>query len=208
MRIVPTILAETPAEYDLMYDRVAPLSQRLHIDISDTRFAPGKTISIAQVQPSFDHELDLHLMVENPLLHIDTAISLQPHLVIIHAESEHAYDALRKLHDTGIAAGIALLPGSDPGRHRSLIEMVSHVLLFTGNLGYNGGNFNVAALERASGVRDIKQGLELSVDGGVNETIVATCLQAGIDVLYTGGFIQDSADPKAAFALLENHITS
>jgi ribulose-phosphate 3-epimerase len=201
--VVPTVLAATPDEYAIMMERARSLNERVHVDICDGKFADATTIGLAQVNVPDDTMLDLHLMVRDPAAQLETALSLHPHLIIFHAESEgDVAGCIRHTQELGIKAGIALLQSTEVATVRSLIVAADHALVFTGRLGHNGGELAIGQLTKASAIRALKPNIEISVDGGVVETNAAQVAGRGVNVLYVGEFLQAAADPKAAYAAI------
>lgn len=200
--VVPTVLASTPEQYGQMLERARGLTDRVHIDICDGQFADSQTITLGQVQPADDYKLDLHLMVKQPLEYIDTAISLKPNLIIIHAEAaadDGVEATLTHCRTLGIRAGVALLPATLPETAAGLIRLADHVLIFTGLLGHNGGQFDPEQLAKVEDVRRLNPTSEISVDGGVGVENASLIQLQGVNVLYVGGAIQDAEDPQKAF---------
>jgi len=205
--VVPTVLATTPDEYSAMLARAEGLSQRVHIDICDGRFADAVTIGLAQVQVGADTQLDLHLMLQDPVSQMETALSLKPSLIIFHAEaSGDLAGAMAHAQELGVKAGVGLLPQTSAESARALIEAANHVMIFTGLLGHNGGQFQTDQLTKAAEVRAIKPEVELSVDGGVSDQNASLIVLQGIDVLYTGSFLHQAEDPQAAFDSISRQI--
>jgi ribulose-phosphate 3-epimerase len=205
--VVPTVLATTPDEYGIMLVRAESLSARVHIDICDGRFAQNQTIGLAQVQAGANTQLDLHLMLQDPVAQLETALSLKPHLIIFHAESNgDIMTALGRVRELGIRAGVAILPQTAVDAATPLIEHADHVLIFTGHLGYNNGDFQPDQLERVPAVRAIKPDVEISVDGGVTDRNAALIALQNVNVLYAGGFIQQAEDPQAAFESISRQV--
>jgi ribulose-phosphate 3-epimerase len=205
--VVPTVLAATPEDYTRRLQLAARLSRRVHVDICDGRFAAGATVGLAQVHLPAGMQLDLHLMLEEPVLQLETALSLHPSLIIFHAESHgDLAPAMKQVQDLGIKAGVALLPATTPEQVQELVEQADHVLIFTGTLGQNAGVFQPGQLAKASQIRAIKPDVELSVDGGVNDQNAASIVSKGVDVLYMGAFLHDAADPLATFATLADRV--
>lgn len=197
--VVPTVLATSPEQYQQMYDLARSLSLRVHVDISDGKFTDTSTLGVAQVHRDDDAELDLHLMVEDPSLILESAISLKPRLIIFHAESQGDI-AASMLHcrELGVRAGVAILPKTSVESAKDLIAKADHVLIFTGNLGHNGGDFALDQLTKVNEIRAIKPSAEIGVDGGVNDRVASLIVVEGVDVLYSGSFLQEAEDPKAA----------
>jgi ribulose-phosphate 3-epimerase len=206
-KVVPTVLATTPSEYQTKLERASGLSKRVHVDICDGEFASNKTIGLAQVHYDEDIEVDLHLMLKDPAAQLQTALSLKPRLIIIHAEAEgDLLPIIEQMRSVGIQAGVALLPQTTPEKAEKLIQKADHVLIFTGTLGQNGGLFQHDQLLKTEKVRDINPEVEISVDGGISDLNGALIATQGIDVLYVGSFLQDAVDPAAALASLNHQI--
>ncbi|HUC87514.1 MAG TPA: hypothetical protein VMR75_04360, partial [Candidatus Saccharimonadales bacterium] len=181
--IVPTVLATTPDELGTMLDRAESLSERVHIDISDGQFTPNPTVGLAQVQVGENTLLDLHLMLQDPMAQLETALSLKPNLIIFHVESGgDLMGGLGHVRQVGIHAGVAILPQTPVEAARALIEHADHVLIFTGHLGYNNGDFQPDQLERVAAVRAIKPDVEVSVDGGVTDRNAALIALEDVNV--------------------------
>jgi ribulose-phosphate 3-epimerase len=187
--------------------RVSKFATRIQIDISDGIFAPNQTINLAQVYWSDKLVVDLHMMVNRPDDYLHEYIALSPNMVIIHAEANEGalnkYDLSNHLHQLGIKFGLGLLGPTSVQSNRELIELADHVLIFTGNLGHYGGQMDMKILEKIKEVKNIKPSIEIGIDGGVNQKTALKALEAGADVLNVGGFIQQSANPQGAYAILQ-----
>lgn len=198
--VVPTVLATNPDDYAAMFERAQSLSPRVHVDIADGRFTDSTTIGLAQVQPTGDTLLDLHLMLEDPVAQLETALSLKPNLIIFHAESNgDLAGSMEHIRELGVKAGVGILPQTGVDACQKLVEKADHVLIFTGLLGHNDGQFQTDQLAKAEDIRAIKPGVEISVDGGVNDQNAALIVLQNIDVLYAGGYIQEADDPQEAY---------
>lgn len=199
--VVPTVLAATPEEYQTMLARAESLSQRVHIDICDGAFADNQTIGLAQIQVEEGVEIDLHLMLQDPATQLENALSLKPRVIIFHAEaSGDIAGCMAHTQELRIKAGVAILPETSVESARGLIEKADHVLVFTGTLGHNGGEFKSDQLPKVAEIRAIKPAVEISVDGGITDLNAALVVLEDADILYVGGFVQMAPDPEAAYA--------
>jgi ribulose-phosphate 3-epimerase len=203
--ICPTVLAEDPHAYREQMARIQPFAERIQIDIADGEFAPNKTVAPIQVYWPEGVLADLHLMVKNPMQHLETVVSLQPNLVIVHAEAGgDIRGMILELQSVGIKAGVALLKESKPEDYDDVISLADHVLLFAGDLGHFGGTADMDVLKKIPDVRAFAATVELGWDGGVNNENTPLLVQAGIEVLNVGGFIQNADDPQKAYEQLVN----
>ncbi len=204
VKVVPTILAATIDDYETRLKRVQPFARRIHIDISDGKFTDTATIGLGQVECDDGMVVDLHLMVSDPERAIEAVVELKPSLVIIHFEADGEHDELfEALHEAGIKAGLAILPETSVDEVAELLGSVDHLLVFTGTLGHNGGQFKQNCLAKVAQAQAINPDLEIAVDGGIDDTTGEKAVAAGVDVLDCGSFIHNAADPEAAYHKLE-----
>jgi len=205
--IAPAILAETPDDYKAQVERVHTFTERVHIDICDGEFAPTFTIGAAQVWWPQDWTVDIHAMVARPSEHLETLISLKPHMIIFHAEtSEDIVPILEHVKKFEIKAGLALLRSTVPASVQPAIQAADHVMIFSGELGKYGGTASLMQLEKVRLIKNIKPDVEIGWDGGVNVENAYSLAQGGVDVLNVGATIANSQDPQTVYATLVNEI--
>ncbi|MGH7196586.1 MAG: hypothetical protein ACREGJ_02345 [Candidatus Saccharimonadales bacterium] len=201
--ICPTVLAENPHAYREQMARIAPFAKRVQIDLADGEFAPVRTVNPVQVYWPEEILADLHLMLKKPAEHTETIISLQPHLVIVHAEAEgDLLGMMRQLRAVNIKCGVALLKESNPNDFRDIIGEVDHVLIFSGDLGHFGGQADMEMLRKIGPIRSINANVEIGWDGGVSGENAAQLALGGVEVLNVGGYIQRAEDPAEAYKRL------
>lgn len=202
--IVPTITAINAQEFREQMARIAPFAKRVHIDFSDGQFAPVKLVNPVQAYWPEGIVADFHFMFTNPLQHLETAISLKPDLVIVQAEAQgDLLGMLRELRAVNIKTGVALLQQSSPEQYQELIAECEHVLIFSGNLGHQGGSYaDLRMLAKVRQIRAINATAEIGWDGGINAENAAQLVLSNIEVLNTGAAIQKAPDAKAAYEAL------
>lgn len=203
--ICPSILATYGEEYARQIERVAPFAQRIHIDVADGVFAPNKTVGANELWWPGGIRADLHVMYARPIEIMDSIIALGPQLVIVHAEAEGDFKTLaRRLHFHGIEAGIAVLPNTPIEYILPGIDLIDHVLLFSGDIGHYGGVANLDILDKVAQIRAHSKRTEIGWDGGVLPENVKQIADAGVEVIISGGFIQKAEDSAAAYATLQS----
>ena len=147
--IVPSILSADKEEYRMQVERINIFTRRVQIDVTDGVFAPSQTLDITDVWWPKNWQADLHLMVAQPSLYLDTILKLNPSLCILHAEaSENLFPVFDSLKSAGIKTGVALLPSTYPGNAKAYIDVVDHVLIFAGQLGAQGGQADLMQMEK------------------------------------------------------------
>lgn len=205
--VCPCVTAPDAHAYREQMARVAPFAKRVHVDFSDGELAPVKLVNPIQAYWPEGILADLHLMIKNPAEHIETVISLQPHMVIFHAEAEgDLLGMMRQLRAVNIKTGVALLQSTDPESARNLIADADHVLIFSGDLGHFGGTADLTLLKKVGQIRGISANVEVGWDGGVSPENIAQLSLGGVEVFNAGGAIQHAPDPQEAYATLEKNI--
>lgn len=200
--ICPTVTATDIKEYGQQIRRIQGFANRVHLDFMDGIFAPVKLVSLDEIWWQPGPMVDLHIMYQKPLDYLETIIRLQPHLVIIHAEADDTNKFLEELEGLGIKKGLALLSGTTVESIEHLLPMLDHVLIFSGDLGHFGGKVDISLLDKAKKLKELKPGIELGWDGGINDTNVTSLASGGIDVLNVGGYIQKADNAENAYDTL------
>ncbi len=205
--ICPTVTANDPHEFRAQMERIAPFAHRVHIDLMDGEFTTSKSPDLAQIW--WPHELtaDIHLMYKRPMDYIDQLIKLKPSMVIIHNEAEvHHMHFAAQLHKEGIEVGLAILQDTPVEYAYQIMHSFDQILVFSGNLGYHGGEADLGLLDKVRKIRDHHPDGEIAWDGGINDQNAKQLIDAGVTVLNVGGFIQQSEDPAVAYAKIKSAI--
>ncbi len=199
--ICPTITAYDLHEYRIQIERVEPFADRIHIDLMDGVFAPT-------VSPNLDHVWlpsklisDVHLMYHEPMDCLRQLITLRPNMVVIHNEAHvHHMHFAAEMHKAGIKVGLAILADTPVENAFQIMHSFDHVLVFSGNLGHHGGEADLRLLDKVRKIRERHFTAEIGWDGGINEENAKQLVEAGVDVLNVGGFIQNADDAARAYA--------
>lgn len=199
--ICPSVTPSTPDPhtYREQIERVA-FAKRVQIDLMDGEFAPNKNLNPIQVWLPDGVEADIHLMYQRPSEHLETLISLKPHMIILHIEADgNIEEYIKHIKKFGIKAGVALLADTSVAEAHGCIEIADHVMLFAGSLGSFGGVADLSVLKKIPQIRDIRSDIEIGWDGGINSDNIATLVDGGVEVCNVGGFIQRNESPRAAY---------
>lgn len=204
MIICPTITAYDLAEYSRQIRQVADFADRIHIDLMDGEFAPTKSPELSKIWWPHSIKADIHLMYQNPMDYLEQLIKLRPRMVIIHNEAHvHHMHFAAELHKEGILAGLAVLRDTPIEYAYQIMHSFDHVLIFSGNLGYHGGEADLGLIDKVAKVRNHHPEVEIGWDGGINDANAKQLIEAGVDVLNVGSYVQKSDNPLAAYAKLK-----
>lgn len=201
--ICPTVTAYDPHEYRTQMERLKPFAKRIHIDLMDGQFAPTRSPELRQIWWSPELTADIHLMYQRPMDHLDWLIKLKPHLVVVHNEADvHHMHFAAELHKHDIKAGLALLHDTPAEYAYQIMHSFDHILVFSGKLGYHGGEADLADLDKVHQIREHHPEVEIGWDGGINDQNAPVLVRAGVTVLNVGGFIQRAPDPEKSYRKL------
>ena len=112
------------------------------------------------------------------------------------------------MHEARLPVGIALLQDTPVETLNHFINVIDHVLIFSGNLGHHGGSADLGLLGKVHAIRQMNPQIEIGWDGGINDQNILVLRDAGVSVFNTGGYIQNADDPKNAYESLTNLLQS
>lgn len=207
VKISPSILS---ADFSKLGQEVASLCEAganyLHIDVMDGSFVPAITIGadvVKSLRPLTNIPFDVHLMINNPDLHIKNFADAGADIITIHRESSiHMDRSLSLIRSFGKKAGISIVPSTHESSLEYLFDKVDLILVMTVNPGFGGQKFISSQLKKIENIRKkierSGRDIELEVDGGINDITAPQVINAGANVLVSGSYIfsfEDYADP-------------
>jgi ribulose-phosphate 3-epimerase len=215
LRIAPSILS---ADFARLGEQVALVmdagARVIHVDVMDGHFVPPITIGplIVEALAGQVHGaggvLDVHLMIERPERHVDAFAAAGADAITVHFEATpHASYALRAVRGAGCRAGLALNPGTPAAAVLELADDLDHVLCMTVNPGWGGQSFiegSIGKLERLRQLLPASTAIE--VDGGVDVTTAARCVDAGATLLVAGSHVFGAPDPADRYRRLAESV--
>ena len=199
--ICPTITVITHEDYSRQLNLAATLSSRIHLDISDGSIASRKLIGLEHLSWPSNMMIDIHLMVEDPERFIDQIPDLNTNLLIMHQLNIHHLESLaNRIRSKNIKVGVVIDSSQAFNDLKNYLNQIDHVMLFSGNLGYQGGAVvKLDLLKLVRKITAINNRLEIGWDGGINETNIYQLKQAGVTVFNVGSYIQSASVPKDAY---------
>lgn len=178
----------------------------LHVDVMDGHFVPNITIGLPVVRSlrkATKLVIDTHLMISEPGRYAVEFVKAGADMVSVHVEADaHIHRTLTAIRDAGAKAGIAINPGTSLSVLDDCIKYADFVLLMSVNPGFGGQSFIENSLDRLRRLRGMIQerGLatRIEIDGGIDETNIASVTEAGAEILVAGTAVFGKADPAAA----------
>lgn len=213
VKIAPSILS---ADFARLGDEIKDVERGgadyIHVDVMDGHFVPNITIGpliVEAIRPVTQLPLDVHLMIENPDQYIEAFAKAGADYITVHAEaSRHLHRTIQLIKSMGVKAGVVINPATPVEVLKHVIEDIDLVLLMSVNPGFGGQKFIPSVLPKIRQVKEmaaeLNPGLEIEVDGGVNEETARLCIEAGANVLVAGSAVFNKEDRAAAIASLRS----
>jgi len=204
VKIAPSILS---ADFGRLNEEIAsiePYSDWIHVDVMDGHFVPNITIGPVVVKAlKTKLPLDVHLMIENPDMYVESFIKAGAANIAVHQEATvHLHRLIQQIKSLGVKAGVSINPATPVGVLKEVINDVDMVLVMSVNPGFGGQQFIEQAVSKIRELRSMRDDLLIEVDGGINAETAKLCVEAGADVLVAGSYIFGSRDREKAIVSL------
>ncbi|MDE5557115.1 MAG: ribulose-phosphate 3-epimerase [Ruminococcus sp.] len=183
----------------------------LHFDVMDGVFVNNITFGLPVLEQinkivSPYMELDVHLMISDPLKYIREFDRAGADIITFHIESESdTMETIRAIQQTEAVASIALKPDTPAESVFPYMEYLSMVLVMTVEPGFGGQKF----MDMSDKIRKIRRyadenclEIDIQVDGGINDKTAETVKKAGANVLVSGSYLFKADDMKKAVETL------
>jgi ribulose-phosphate 3-epimerase len=207
IKLAPSILAADFARLgEQVHEAERAGADRLHVDVMDGHFVPNISIGPLVVQalrPITRLPLEVHLMIEEPDRYLDAFAEAGADTMLVHVEGAiHLNRTLQHIHHLGKKAGVVLNPATSAASLTEVLGDVDLVLVMTVNPGFGGQQFIASTLPKLRRVRQlveqVKPGLDVEVDGGIDAQTAPRTVEAGANVLVAGTAIFRAAEGIAA----------
>lgn len=213
LKIAPSLLS---ADFARLSDQIK-LAEKgkadwLHLDIMDGHFVPNITFGplvVRSIRPITKLPLDAHLMVEDPDQFIDDFRSAGVDHITVHVEGcRHLHRTIQKIKKLGLKAGVSLNPATPAISLREILPFVDQVLVMSVNPGFGGQSFIRQSLRKIQEIgmmaEAIDKVIDISVDGGVDDSNASEIVGAGATVLVAGYTIFSKKNIPQAVKNLRN----
>lgn len=193
--LAPSLLS---ADFSKLDDAIKMIENKnggaVHIDVMDGQFVPEITYGqpvIRSIRKLTSLPFDVHLMVKNPELQIESFAKCGADWITFHLEAGvHAHRIVQHIHELGKKAGVSIVPSTPISALEELLEYVDIILVMTVNPGYGGQSLIPSCVRKIQELKRIREekgyNYKISVDGGVNSETLKIVADAGADVIVSG----------------------
>ncbi len=169
-----------------------------HVDCMDGHFVNNMAFGPSFVKQLYETniiDLDVHLMIDNPLKFVDSYVDYS-YILTIHEEvidEETFFKIEKKVHGKHKLLGLSFRPNTDVNNLIKYLPYVDVILIMSVMPGFSGQKFMdsiYSSLEFLNLYRKNK-GLNylIEVDGGVDDTNYQKLIDNGVDILVSGSYL-------------------
>lgn len=183
----------------------------LHYDVMDGHFVPNISFGadiLHDVHQITNMELDVHLMISDPMFYVDRFIKAGASYISFHIEAmesvEKTHELIKKIKEAGVKASIALNPGTSYEAVIPFLDEIDMILVMSVQPGFGGQKFNPVAINKIAALSKYKKekNFLIEVDGGINATTIQDVRKAGCDLFVAGSAVFNQDDRKKAVEAL------
>ncbi|MFT5703838.1 MAG: ribulose-phosphate 3-epimerase [Rickettsiales bacterium] len=213
IKISPSILSANFANLGAEVSAITKAgADYIHVDVMDGSFVPNITIGsdvVKSIRSYSDLPFDVHLMIQNPDLHLENFANSGADIITVHSEATiHLHRTVQKIKSLGKKAGVSIVPSTSENVLDYVLEEVDLILIMSVNPGYGGQKFISSQLRKIENISNklakMNRKIDLEVDGGINEQTAKQAINAGANVLVAGSFIFNSDNHAEAIKKLKS----
>lgn len=195
MKIAPSVLT---ADFTDLKNEIKSISDAdlIHIDIMDGNFVPNISFGPAitkQISKISSKNLDVHLMVLDPLKWIDDFSLENVEYITVHFESNDFLEALNKIRKNGKKVGITIKPETPVTAILKYLKDVDLVLIMSVKPGFGGQKFMPESLDKVKELVSLREKNDykyvIEIDGGINGETAPLVKEAGVDIAVVGSYL-------------------
>jgi ribulose-phosphate 3-epimerase len=210
IRITPSILNADFSRLDQEIQRIANVSDLLHLDVMDDVFVPNFTFDFEAASAIVESSVlpvDAHLMVADVDKIAVQYAEIGCASVTIHAEATgNIVQTLRNIRNAGARASLGIKPDTDISDYQSIVDEVDMFLIMTVEPGFGGQSFMEEMMPKVRRTRAIigDRPIWLQVDGGISMKTIELALDAGADTFVVGSAVFNAPDPASMVVSLRD----
>jgi ribulose-phosphate 3-epimerase len=210
VRIHPSVLNADHTKILSEIDRVSKVSDLLHLDILDGKFAPNTSFSWEEAQYIISGSsipVDAHLMVVDCDVQGPRYAEAGCESVTIHVENtRNIRNTIKDIKSHGSRASLALKPATQIEDYVDYLDEVDMFLIMTVEPGFGGQSFMSEMMGKVSRTRELigERPIWLQVDGGISKETIELASAAGADTFVAGSAVYKAQDPATMVSILRD----
>jgi ribulose-phosphate 3-epimerase len=176
--IVPSVIAETQAELEIVFSRVKDIAGLFQLDVMDSQFVPSSSLDFDFRLPGGKYRYEAQLMVEEPRKWIEMN-GEKVDTIIAQIESVKDPEGfIEFVKDRKKRVGFALKPETD------IIQVKDHLECID----------LPETLDKVKKLRELQPELDIEVDGGIKPDTIIQADVAGANLFVCGSYLVKADD--------------
>jgi ribulose-phosphate 3-epimerase len=193
--IAPSILGADFRNLEREFEKINnSAAEWIHFDVMDGINVPNISFGfpiLEAVKKMTDKVIDVHLMIENPSLYLETFAKKGANHISIHFENnQNLVRDLKTIKDLGISCGLVVNPNTEISLIEEYLTTVDVLLIMSVQPGFGGQSFITATFEKVKEAKKMiaktNSKCKIQVDGGVSISNSKELIEAGADILVCG----------------------
>lgn len=185
-----------------IYDLEVAHTDYYHIDVMDGKFVEKNTLKTMieytnQIKQVSNIPIDVHLMVDDIVNHVEAYIPFLPNRITFHYEACKNKDVvlqiINKIKENGIKVGLSVKPATPVEEIYEFLPFIHMVLIMTVEPGKGGQALIPETLEKVKALKEYRDknnlDFDIEADGGINLETIADVRKAGVDIAVVGNGI-------------------
>lgn len=209
-KISASILSADFHRLNLQIYDLEPYVDEWHIDVMDGHFVPNISFGsdfVKAVRKLTKVPLDVHLMIADPMKHIDNFVDAGADMITFHYETANYFECREYIRKKNVKVGIAYNPITPAYIFDGDLD---RVLIMSVNPGFAGQQFIDNSLKKIyqakKWVKKKNYSIEIAVDGGINDETAYQSFRNGADVVIAGSYIFKGYNPKVNIQALRHSL--
>ena len=170
----------------------------IQVDVMDGRFVPRVNFgpeTVKALRPLLKRTIDVHLMIVEPELHIETYVKTGADRLIVHQEActQRLCEVLQSIRRFGVEAGVSISPGTPLSVLEDVWDVADDIQVMTVNPGLSGQPFLhdqvVKIRNLARRLHELGRNIPIVIDGGMDTNTAPLVVGAGANSLVAGSSI-------------------
>ena len=204
VHINPSILNANFDDLENEIQKIASVSDALHLDVMDNQFVPNFTFDIARAFEIINFTklpVDAHLMICDPDSIAPKYAEQGTNSVTFHFEAaNHVASTISNIRSNGAKVGLAIKPATSFQEIEGFMADIDMLLIMTVEPGFGGQSFMHDQMVKVRTARAHIENMKkekplLQIDGGVSLDTIAEAALAGANCFVAGSAVYKSADP-------------
>lgn len=218
-KVVPSIIAFSQKELEVMLKKVSPYVSLVQLDIMDGKFVKNKSLWFNfKVKKRIKNKrirYEAHLMVKEPERWIKKNSSKANTIIFPYEslkmknnkqEKEKISSLIKKIKNKKKKVGIAINPETKAEKIFPYLKDLNQVIVLTVHPGRYGAKFLPQMLEKVGEIRKQNKKIIIEVDGGINLQTISGAAKAGANYFVSGSFVTKAEKPQKRIAELKNSL--